>query len=192
MSFNKDWNFLSKIGALRIKGHVIKTKITIVAILLFIALVVGIYIVSNNEYRKYGYTGADDNIVHDEYTGEIVPKDQIDTYDNSKKYIVNSKGEKVTIKEIKAILAGYKSIQGDTKYISEENKDDIDGVCNTLFKKFLDVNYEIQQAGKYRYQIHIIGKYEKYSRFNISTYSEVEDIVKIIVKDKYKPEDNKK
>jgi hypothetical protein len=192
MSFNKDWNFLSKIGALRIKWKVITMKLTILAIIAFIALLVGVYIVPNAKYKQYGYTGANDNIVYDEYTGEIVPKNEIDTYDNSKKYIVNSKGEKVTIKEIKAILAGYKSIQGDTKYISEENKDAIDGVCNTLFKKFLDVNYEIQQAGKYRYQIHIIGKYEKYSRFNISTYSEVEDIVKIIVKDKYKPEDNKK
>ena len=192
MSFNKDWNFLSKIGALRIKWKVITMKLTILAIIAFIALLVGVYIVPNAKYKQYGYTGANDNIVYDEYTGEIVPKNEIETYDNSKKYIVNSKGEKVTIKEIKAILAGYKSIQGDTKYISEANKDAIDGVCNTLFKKFLDVNYEIQQAGKYRYQIHIIGKYEKYSRFNISTYSEVEDIVKIIVKDKYKPEDNKK
>ena len=192
MSFNKDWNFLYKIEALRIKWKVITMKLTILAVIAFIALLIGVYIVPNAKYKQYGYTGANDNIVHDEYTGEIVPKNEIETYDNSKKYIVTSKGEKVTIKEIKAILAGYKSIQGDTKYISEENKDAIDGVCNTLFKKFLDVNYEIQQAGKYRYQIHIIGKYEKYSRFNISTYSEVEDIVKIIIKDKYKPEDNKK
>jgi hypothetical protein len=190
MSFNKDWNFLSKIGALRIKWKVITMKFTIFAVIAFIALLIGVYIVPNAKYKQYGYDGANDNIVYDEYTGEIVPKNEIETYDNSKKYIVNSKGEKVTIKEIKAILAGYKSIQGDTKYISEENKDAIDGVCNTLFKKFLDVDYEIQQAGKYRYQIHIIGKYEKYSRFNISAYSEVENIVKIIVKDKYKEKDH--
>ena len=161
-------------------------------ILAGIILLVAIYFIVSpqvdKEYQQYGYTGLSDNIKYDEFTGEIIPKNEISTYDNSNKYIINSKGNKVTFGQIKDLINQYSSIQGSFASFKSDKVETLDNICNTLLREYLDLDYEIVPFGdtgtQFRFQVK--GDYEKsyYSWF--STPSDLKGLVKEVIKDKYK------
>lgn len=73
------------------------------------------------ENKKYGYYGFWDNVEYDTWTDEIIPKQEIDTYNNDDKYITNSKGKKIYFKQIKELLnsiKNYKETIGGLKRIN--------------------------------------------------------------------------
>ena len=54
-------------------------------VILFVIIAFVIILISETrdigkEYQKYGYSGYWDNIKYDEWTGEIIPKAEIETY----------------------------------------------------------------------------------------------------------------
>ena len=146
----------------------------------------------NKKYKEYGYSGMMDDIKYDEWTDEIIPKDQISTYNNDNKYITNSKGEKVTLKQIKKYANKINGIQNKYAGFNKKDIEKIDVYCKVLLTDYLDVKYEIKNWGdlKDRYVLKIKGKYEKSYSLGILTSSELEGFIKEVVKDKYKEQNN--
>ena len=142
----------------------------------------------DKEYQKYGYSGYSDNIQYDTWTNEIIPKQEIATYNNDEKYITNSKGEQIKFLQIKVLLDEFGEIQGSYASISKDKIQSIDYICNTLLRDYLDIDYEIKNFGdsKDSYVINIIGEYENSYYSEISTRSELEGLVKEVVQKKYK------
>ena len=185
MSKNND--FLSQIGEIfilyKLRWVILFGIIVLIAIFLIVSPQV------DKEYQQYGYTGISDNIKYDEWTGEIIPKNQIATYDNSNKYIINSKGNKITFAQIQEQIDQYSSIQGSYASFKSDKVKALDSICNILLRDYLDLDYEIipfggENSNNYRFQIR--GDYEKsyYSWF--STPSDLKGLVKEVIKDKYK------
>lgn len=172
-------------------GAYILYKLRWVILIGIIFLIAIYFIVSpqvDKEYQQYGYTGITDNIKYDEFTGEIIPKDQITTYDNSNKYIINSKDEKITFAQIKELIEQYASIQGSYASFKSDKVESLDNICNKLLREYLDINYEIVPFGdtgnQFRFQVR--GNYEDSYYAWFSTPSDLESLVKEVVKDKYK------
>lgn len=161
--------------------------IIIIGIILFVVLFFIINNDLNKEYQEYGYSSWSDNIKYDQWTGEIIPKNEIENYSSDKKFITNSKGEEISVARIKILLNKYEEIQGDYTSISEDRKDALDVICNILLRNYLDLDYEITFDGNNskHYMIQIIGEYENnyYSWFSLS--SELKGLVKEVFKDKY-------
>ena len=72
-----------------------------IGIISFVAIIFSVKEALDKEYQQYGYTGFSDNIKYDEWTDEVLPKDEISTYNNDNKYIAKSTGEKVYFLDIK-------------------------------------------------------------------------------------------
>lgn len=162
--------------------------VILVGIIFFVAIYFIVSSQVNKEYQQYGYTGISDNIKYDEFTGEIIPKNQITTYDNSSKYIINSKGNKITFAQIQEQLDKYESIQGSYASFNSDKVNLLDDICNTLLREYLDLNYEIVPFGgtvnQFRFQIK--GEYEKSYYAWFSTSSDLKGLVKEVIKEKYK------
>ena len=156
-----------------------------------IGIVILFFVISNDldkEYQQYGYTGFSDNIQYDQWTGEIIPKSEIETYSSDNKYITNSKGEEISVARINILLSRYEEIQGSYMSFSEDKKDALDVICNILLRNYLDLDYEIKPFGgddskSYRFQI--IGEYENSYYSWISSPSELKGLVQEVFKDKY-------
>ncbi len=149
----------------------------------------------DNDYKKYGYTGMLDNIKYDEWTGEIIPKNEISTYTSSNKYITNSKGNKITVAQLEDLIKQYGEIQGSYASFSDEKKDSLDSICNTLLREYLDLNYEIIPFGEknsHNYRFQIRGEYEDNYYSWISSPSDLRGLVKEVFKDRYEKENNLK
>lgn len=142
----------------------------------------------DKEYQKYGYTGLSDNIKYDTWTGEIIPKQEISTYNNDDKFIINSKGNKIYFSQMKEQINKFSEIQGSYASFSKDKVKSIDDICNILLRDYLNLNYEIINWGEStdRYVIQIRGEYEKSYYSEISNPSELEGLVKEVVKEKYK------
>lgn len=143
----------------------------------------------DKKYQKYGYTGYNDNIKHDLWTGEIIPKQEIDTYNNDEKYIINSKSEQIKFNQMKELIKQYNQIQGNNAFINESNLDSLTSICNILLKDYLDLDFEIKPFGNLydkNYVFKVKGEYENsyYSDFSSTPY--LEGLVKEVVKDKYR------
>lgn len=95
----------------------------------------------DKEYQQYGYTGFSDNIKYDEWTHEIIPKNEIETYNNDNKYITKSSGEKVYFADIKKQLNAYEKLQANKIYISPEKVDQVRSICNKLFSDYFELEY---------------------------------------------------
>ena len=80
------------------------------AVIAFIVICIIVIPKMDSEYQKYGYDSYTDNIKHDNWTGEIIPKQEIDTYSNDNKYIINSKGEQVTFGQMKDLIRQFGEI----------------------------------------------------------------------------------
>ncbi len=184
MSNNKD--LLSQIGEAFL---LYKLRWVILAGIIFLVAIY--FIVSpqvDKEYQQYGYTGLSDNIKYDEFTGEIIPKEQIATYDNSDKFIINSKGNKITVAQIEELVKQYSEIQGSYASFNETKKDSLDNICNTLLREYLDLDYEIRKFGgenSHNYRFQIVGDYSKNYYSDFSTPSDLRSLSKEVFKDKY-------
>ena len=91
---SKGNDILSSIG-----GMYILYKLRWIIFIGIIVLAIIVFSVKGDldkEYQQYGYTGFSDNIKYDEWTDEVIPKDEIQTYNNDNKWITKSNGEKTT------------------------------------------------------------------------------------------------
>ena len=183
---SKNSNLFSDIGTAYI---IYKLRwIIVIGIILFGSIFFFMKRDIDNDYKKYGYTGIMDNIKYDEWTGEIIPKTEINTHTSDNKYITNSKGNKITVAQIEDLLKQYGEIQGSYASFNESKKDSLDNICNILLREYLDLNYEIKHFGDenskcYRFQI--IGDYEDNYYSWISSPSDLRGLVKEVFKDKY-------
>ncbi len=169
--------------------------ILIIVIVLFGVIFFAVNNDMDKEYQQYGYTGWSDNIKYDEWTDEIIPKAEINTYTSDSKYITNSKGEKITVAQIEELVKQYGEIQGSYMSFNENKKDSLDNICNTLLREYLDLKYEIKpfgEANSHSYRFHIVGDYEDSYYSDFSTPSDLRSLSKEIFKDKYKKQNNNK
>lgn len=94
----------------------------------------------DEERRKNGYSIFEAERI-DPMTGEIIPKSQIDTYNNSNKTIIDAKGKETNLY--------YISKQRDSicNYLNEgitsDNKSLIIGGCQLLLEDTLGANFQI-------------------------------------------------
>lgn len=189
MSKNND--FFSQLGEAWI---IYKLRwLIVIGIIIFITAFFIIDHDMNKEYKQYGYSSWTDNIKYDEWTGEIIPKAEINTHTSMSKYITNSKGNKITVNQIEDLVKQYGEIQGSYMSFNENKKDSLDSICNTLLRDYLDLNYEIKPFGEsnsHSYRFHIIGDYEDNYYSDFSTPSDLRSLSKEVFKDKYKKENN--
>ena len=88
----KNNDFFSQLGEVWI---IYKLRwLIVIGIIIFVILFFIIDHYMNKEYQQYGYTSWTENIKYDEWTGEIIPKAEINTHTSMSKYITNSKGNK--------------------------------------------------------------------------------------------------
>ena len=190
---SKNSNFFTDIGTAYI---IYKLRwIIVIGIILFGSIFFFMKRDIDNDYKKYGYTGIMDNIKYDEWTGEIIPKAEINTYTSDNKYITNSKGNKITVAQIEDLLKQYGEIQGSYASFNESKKESLDSICNILLREYLDLDYEIKQFGEassHNYRFQIVGNYSENYYSNFSTPSDLRSLSKEVFIDKYKKENNLK
>ena len=191
MSKNND--ILSKLGSAWI---IYKLRwLIVIGIILFIVIFVVINHDMNKEYQQYGYSSWTDNIKYDEWTGEIIPKAEINTHTSMSKYITNSKGNKITVNQIEDLVKQYGEIQGSYASFNESKKESLDSICNILLREYLDLDYEIKpfgEASSHNYRFQIVGDYSENYYSNFSTPSDLRSLSKEVFIDKYKKENNLK
>ena len=191
MSKNND--ILSKLGSAWI---IYKLRwLIVIGIILFIIIFVVINHDMNKEYQKYGYSSWTDNIKYDEWTGEIIPKAEINTHTSMSKYITNSKGNEITVAQIEELVKQYGEIQGSYASFNESKKESLDSICNILLREYLDLDYEIKpfgEASSHNYRFQIVGDYSENYYSNFSTPSDLRSLSKEVFIDKYKKENNLK
>lgn len=191
MSKNND--ILSKLGSAWI---IYKLRwLIVIGIVLFIVIFVVINHDMNKEYQQYGYSSWTDNIKYDEWTGEIIPKAEINTHTSMSKYITNSKGNKITVNQIEDLVKQYGEIQGSYASFNESKKESLDSICNILLREYLDLDYEIKpfgEASSHNYRFQIVGDYSENYYSNFSTPSDLRSLSKEVFIDKYKKENNLK
>ena len=167
----------------------------VIGIILFIIIFVVINHDMNKEYQKYGYSSWTDNIKYDEWTGEIIPKAEINTHTSMSKYITNSKGNEITVAQIEELVKQYEEIQGSYASFNESKKESLDSICNILLREYLDLDYEIKpfgEASSHNYRFQIVGDYSENYYSNFSTPSDLRSLSKEVFIDKYKKENNLK
>lgn len=148
----------------------------------------------DKEYQQYGYTGFSDNIKYDEWTDEVIPKDEIQTYNNDNKWITKSNGEKVYFSDIKEQLNAYEKLQGNYAFIKEEKIEQVKNICDILFPNYFEIEYSIDKTSDGNsYLIHLKnftanGMY--YEEYSIGSYSDMRSIIKYLVKGIYREQNN--
>ncbi len=148
----------------------------------------------DNEYQQYGYSGFSDNIKYDEWTDEIIPKNEIETYNNDNKYITKSNGDKVYFADIKKQLKAYEELQGNYAFIQANKIDKIKSICDLLLANYFELNYTIDKIpDTTSYQIHLNnftanGIY--YENYSIGSYGDMRSIIKYLVKGIYREQNN--
>ena len=188
---SKNSNLFSDIGTAYI---IYKLKwLIFIGVILFIVIFVVIDHNMNKEYQQYGYSSWTDNIKYDEWTGEIIPKAEINTHTSMSKYITNSKGNEITVAQIEELVKQYGEIQGSYASFNESKKDSLDNICNTLLREYLDLDYEIRTFGgenSHNYRFQIVENYGESYYSNFATPSDLRSLSKEVFKDKYEKENN--
>lgn len=148
----------------------------------------------DKEYQQYGYTGFSDNIKYDEWTDEVIPKDEIQTYNNDNKWITKSNGEKVYFSDIKEQLNAYEKLQGNYAFIKEEKIEQVKNICDILFPNYFEIEYSIDKTSDGNsYLIHLknfIANGMYYEEYSIGSYSDMRSIIKYLVKGIYREQNN--
>lgn len=148
----------------------------------------------DKKYQEYGYSGFEDDIEYDEFTDEIIPKAEIETYNNDNKYITKSNGEKVYFSQIKEQKNAYERVQGSYAFISEQSIEEVRSICDILLVNYFEKNYTIEKVPEtIFYIIHvrditINGIYHE--DFEIGSESEMQRFVKYLVKGIYREQNN--
>ncbi len=186
MSKNND--VLSQIGGIYILYKL--RWIILIGIVILLVIIFSVKRELDNEYQEYGYTGFSDNIKYDEWTDEVIPKSEIETYSNDDKYITKSSGEKVYFSDIKKQLEAYEELQGNYAYIKEESVTQAKEICDELFSDYFELTYSIEKVSDISsYEIHIKdftanGMY--YNDYEIGASYKMKNIVKYLVKGIYR------
>lgn len=116
----------------------------IIIIVITIILVIGYFMFAKpvyEEYERLGYKSGETAII-DPMTGNIIPKNEIDTYNNDRVELITDYGEIVHLGEIKLILENMKNSIGGSGQIKD--KKTLKEKCDILFTKYLSVEYEIK------------------------------------------------
>ena len=96
----KNEDVLSKIGGMYI--IYILRWVILIGIIIIVVVIFSVKGELDNEYQQYGYTGFSDKIHYDEFTDEVIPKGEIENYNNDNKYVflITSKirGDNITIR----------------------------------------------------------------------------------------------
>ncbi len=116
-------------------------------ILIIIALIIftiGYFVFAkplNDKYKELGYKAGETAFI-DPMTGNIIPKNELETYDNGRIELITEDGETVYLGEIKLILEEMKKLIGGSGEIKDKEK--LKGECDILLTKYLSVEYEIR------------------------------------------------
>ena len=189
---SKGNDILSSIG-----GMYILYKLRWIIFIGIIVLAIIVFSVKGDldkEYQQYGYTGFSDNIKYDEWTDEVIPKDEIQTYNNDNKWITKSNGEKVYFLQIKEQLNAYEKLQENYAFIKEEKIEQVKNICDILFPNYFEIEYSIDKTSDGNsYLIHLKnftanGMY--YEKYSIGSYSDMRSIIKYLVKGIYREQNN--
>ena len=148
----------------------------------------------DKEYQEYGYTGFFDKIHYDEWTGEVIPKAQIDTYNNRYKFITNSYGT-VFFFEIKSKVDDYEKLQGPYAFIDEEKLDEVNYICTVLFDYYFEIGYSIEpiESDEHLYRVHLknfTANGTKYDDYAFCSSDGLRYIVKCLVKGIYREQNH--
>ena len=106
------------------------------------------------ESRKNGY-GIFETERIDPMTGEVIPKSQIDTYNNSYKTIIDARGKETPffyISKLRDSICDYLN-----EGITSDNKGLITGGCQLLLQNTLGVDFEITDNELYVNNMWISG-----------------------------------
>ena len=186
MSKNKD--ILSQIGGIYILYKL--RWIILIGIIILAIIILSVKVDLDNEYQQYGYAGFNDNIEYDEWTDEVIPKDEISTYNNDNKYITKSNGEKVYFADIKEQLNAYEELQDNYAFIKPENVEQAKSICDVLFLNYFELSYSIDKTSDGNsYLIHLKdfttnGMY--FDDYLIGSAYEMKNIIKYLVKGIYR------
>ena len=186
MSENDD--ILSQIGGIYILYKL--RWIILIGIIILVIIILSVQGNLDKEYQQYGYTGVSDNIKYDEWTDEIIPKDEISTYNNDNKYITKSNNEKIYFANIKEQLNVYEKLQGNHAYIKEEKLKQVKNICDSLFSNYFELNYTIDKiSDENLYLIHLkdfMANGMHYDDYSIGSAYEMRNIIKYLVKGIYR------
>ena len=184
----KNEDVLSKIG-----GMYIIYKLRWVILIGIIIIVVVIFSVKgelDNEYQQYGYTGFSDKIHYDEFTDEVIPKGEIETYNNDNKYITKSNGEIICFGDIKKQLNAYEELQENYMFIKPENVEQSKAICDVLFTSYFELPYSIDKTSDGNsYLIHLkdfTANGMHYDDYSIGPAYEMRSTIKYLVKGIYR------
>ena len=186
MSKNKD--ILSQIGGIYILYKL--RWIILIGIIILTIIILSVKVDLDNEYQQYGYAGFNDNIEYDEWTDEVIPKDEISTYNNDNKYITKSNGEKVYFADIKEQLNAYEELQDNYAFIKPENVEQAKSICDVLFLNYFELSYSIDKTSDGNsYLIHLkdfTANGMHYDDYSIGPAYEMKNIIKYLVKGIYR------
>lgn len=186
MSKNKD--ILSQIGGIYILYKL--RWIILIGIIILAIIILSVKVDLDNEYQQYGYAGFNDNIEYDEWTDEVIPKDEISTYNNDNKYITKSNGEKVYFADIKEQLNAYEELQDNYAFIKPENVEQAKSICDVLFLNYFELSYSIDKTSDGNsYLIHLkdfTANGMHYDDYSIGPAYEMKNIIKYLVKGIYR------
>ena len=113
----------------------------------------------SKEYQEHGYSGMFDDVKYDEWTGEMIDKNKINSYKyiQPTKYFTNSKGDHILVLYLEGQLEEYRKIQGQKAYINQENHDKVNHICDELFNKYFEIKYTIEssEGSSSLYRVHL-------------------------------------
>lgn len=155
-------------------------KFWIIFLIILIFLTIGYFKFAKpvfEEHESYGY-GKFETAAIDPMTGEIIPKTQIRSYDNSNKTILDAKGNEIPFKhiiELRDRICNYIK----NKEVNENNNS-LKEMCNQLLKDELGADFKIKDNDLYINNIWVSSEIDCRERIN--------DIVKKI----YQKQNNSK
>lgn len=184
----KNEDVLSKIGGMYI---IYKLRwIILIGVIIIVVVIFSVKGELDNEYQQYGYTGFSDKIQYDEFTDEVIPKGEIENYNNDNKYITKSNGEIIYFGDIKKQLNAYEELQNNYAYIRSENIEKVKNICDVLFLNYFELPYSIDKIlDGNSYLIHLknfTANGIHYDDYSIGPAYEMKSIVKYLVKGIYR------
>lgn len=185
---SKSDDALSQIGGIYILYKL--RWLILIGIIILVIIILSVKGDLDNEYQQYGYTGFSDNIKYDEWTDEIIPKDEIEIYNNDNKYITKSNGENVYFADIKEQLDDYEKLQDNYAFIKPENVEQAKNICDVLFLNYFELPYSIDKTSDGNlYLIHLkdfTANGMHYDDYSIGPAYEMRNIIKYLVKGIYR------
>lgn len=149
-------------------------KFFLIIIIILILLVIGYFKFAKpaeEKYESYGY-GKFETAKIDPMTGEIIPKDKINIYNNDNKTIIDKKGQEVNFAYINNIRDKICNSLKENGKIADENT--LKLCCEKLLIETLGTTYEIKEDSLYVNGIWISGK------------TDCKDTINLIVKKIYR------